>query len=372
MSDKHKINHMYDRLQVVEPDGRTFTDEERLGQISRPLLIWYEERARILPWREDPAPYRVWISEIMLQQTRVEAVKPYFERFMEALPEVKDLAEVQEDRLLKLWEGLGYYNRARNLQKAARTVVESYHGELPSDREELMSLPGIGSYTAGAIASIAYGVPVPAVDGNVLRVLSRVLASERDILKPATRRWLEEILTAVIPTAKASQFNQGLIEIGAIVCIPNGQPKCPECPLASICLARIRGLICQIPVKTPKKQRKIEKRTVVLIRAGEQLAIKKRESAGLLASLYEFPNVEGHLETDRLAAAFHLQKDEIAGIESLLPAKHIFSHVEWHMIGYRITLKHSIPEEYIAADREALAERYSLPNAFSAYKKQLD
>ena len=372
MSEEHQIKRLYDTLQIVDPKSREFTDEERLKQIGRPLLSWYEERARVLPWREDAAPYRVWISEIMLQQTRVEAVKPYFERFMGALPKVEDLAAVPEDRLLKLWEGLGYYNRARNLKKAAQTIVESYSGELPPDYEELMTLPGIGSYTAGAIASIAYGIPVPAVDGNVLRVLSRVLASDRDILKQSTKRWLEEILAAAIPRNRASQFNQGLIEIGAIVCIPNGQPKCPECPLASLCLARIRGLISQIPVKTPKKQRKTEQKTVALIQAGDQLAIKKRGATGLLAALYEFPNVEGHLNANQLPAAFHLEESEITGIEALGPAKHIFTHVEWHMIGYRIVLAASIPEEYIAADRESLAQDYPLPNAFSAYKKQLD
>lgn len=372
MSETHSTKRLYDKLQVVASGEREFTDEERLLQIGRPLLIWYEEQARILPWRENTAPYRVWISEIMLQQTRVEAVKPYFERFMDALPQVKDLAEIPEDRLLKLWEGLGYYSRARNLKKAAQMVMESYCGELPASYDELLKLPGIGSYTAGAIASIAYGIPVPAVDGNVLRVLSRVLASKKDILKQSTRRWMEEVLAAAIPEEKAGLFNQGLIEIGAIVCIPNGQPKCTGCPLASVCLARIRGLISQIPVKTPKKQRKIEEKTVVLIQNGSDLAINKREADGLLASLYEFPNVEGYLNMEELSAAFHLKEKEIAVIEALPPAKHIFSHVEWHMTGYRIVLTKSIPEQFISVDRELLKETYPIPNAFSAYKKLLD
>lgn len=372
MSDQHTSRHLYDRLQIVEPQDGTFGDEQRLQQIGRPLLAWYEERARILPWREDATPYRVWISEIMLQQTRVEAVKPYFERFMSALPQVRDLAGVPEDRLLKLWEGLGYYNRARNLKKAAQVICDDYGGELPASCEELLKLPGIGSYTAGAIASIAYGLPEPAVDGNVLRVLSRVLASYRDVLKQPTKRWLEDLLADVIPAARASAFNQGLIEIGAIVCIPNGQPKCTECPLASVCLARIKGLISEIPVKTPKKPRRIEEKTVVLIQSGDRLAIRKRADDGLLASLYEFPNVSGCLDAEALPAAFHLGEEDILTIEGLAPAKHIFSHVEWQMTGYRIVLSGPIPNEYITADRELLRETYPIPNAFAAFKNQLD
>ncbi len=288
-----RLRQQYGRLQVLEREGEELSLSDRLRAMNRPLLAWYEAHARVLPWREDPEPYRVWISEIMLQQTRVEAVKPYFERFMEALPDAAALASVEDDRLMKLWEGLGYYNRARNLKKAAIEIQERFGGRMPSEYEDLLSLPGIGSYTAGAIASIAFGRPVPAVDGNVLRVISRVTASREDILKASTKRWMEEELRRTMPQDAASAFNQGLIEIGAIVCVPNGPPKCGACPLASICLARKQDLIGEIPVKTPPKKRRLEERTVLILEHAGQVGLRKREDTGLLASLYELPNVEG-------------------------------------------------------------------------------
>lgn len=366
---EENMKTFYDKLQVLEPENRAFTVGERLAAMNRPLLSWYGEHARILPWREDPQPYRVWISEIMLQQTRVEAVKPYFERFMKELPTVADLAEVPDDRLMKLWEGLGYYSRARNLKKAAITIMETYGGEIPSDDRELLKLPGIGSYTAGAIASIAYGKAVPAVDGNVLRVLSRVLKSREDILKQSTKKWLERELAATMPEDEASHFNQGLIEIGAIVCVPNGQPKCDVCPLASLCLAGREGLTGEIPVKTPPKKRRIEERTVCVIEHEGQVAIHRRADTGLLASLYELPNVEGYLEEKQLGGAFGLDERMIASVEKLPKAKHIFSHVEWHMIGYRIKLCDAIPPSYITVNTEELKTGYALPNAFGRYTK---
>lgn len=216
---------------------------------------------------------------------------------------------------MKLWEGLGYYSRARNLKKAAAVIVEEYGGKIPPDAETLMKLPGIGSYTAGAIASIAYGKAVPAVDGNVLRVLSRVLRSREDILKASTKKWLETELAATMPEDAASHFNQGLIEIGAIVCVPNGQPRCGECPLASLCLARKEGLTGEIPVKTPPKKRRIEERTVCLIEYGGTVALNRRKDSGLLASLYELPNTEGYLEKGQLSEAFGLdgERDRLGG-----------------------------------------------------------
>lgn len=363
------MEQFYDRLQVLEPEGKEFTKEERLKAMKRPLLSWYKESRRILPWREKPEPYRVWISEIMLQQTRVEAVKPYFERFMEALPDIESLARVKEDKLLKLWEGLGYYNRAKNLKKAAMLAVSEYGGRLPADYEELIKLPGIGSYTAGAILSIAYGIPVPAVDGNVLRVLSRVLASREDILKQSVKKQMEQDLKAVIPPDRASDFNQGLIEIGAIVCVPNGQPKCSICPLHSVCLARKQNLTGEIPVKTPKKARRREDHTVFLIEHKDMIALCKRPDKGLLSSLYELPNRNGHLEENDICGALNIDWEQVIGVERLLSAKHIFSHVEWHMIGYRVVLKEKIPDSFITVEKRALKEDYPLPNAFRAYMK---
>lgn len=357
----------YDQLQTLEDPDRPLDEKTRLLAVNRPLLAWYESHARVLPWREDPQPYRVWISEIMLQQTRVEAVKPYFERFMQALPDVEALASVEDDRLMKLWEGLGYYNRARNLKKAAVLVMEQYGGRMPSQYEELIKLPGIGSYTAGAISSIAFGQAVPAVDGNVLRVISRVLASYEDILKQSTKTWMENLLRETMPASRASHFNQGLIEIGAIVCVPNGEPKCGACPLESLCLAKARGLIGELPVKTPAKKRRVEERTVCILEYRDQVAIHKREEHGLLASLYELPNTEGHLEQEELYEAFHLEPQAAAEITRLPAAKHVFSHVEWHMIGYRVLLNQKLPEPYLAVKKEELRTIYPLPNAFSRY-----
>ncbi len=361
----------YQSLQVLEDEQRPLDDSSRLAAMNGPLLDWYDHHARVLPWRENPAPYRVWISEIMLQQTRVEAVKPYFERFMKELPTIEALSKVPDDRLMKLWEGLGYYNRARNLKKAAAVIVAEYDGQMPSEYEDLLTLPGIGSYTAGAIASIAFGRPVPAVDGNVLRVVSRVLGSRRDILKQSTKKWMETELLRTMPRQEASHFNQGLIEIGAIVCIPNGQPRCPECPLGSLCLAKREGLLAEIPVKTKPKKRKIEKRTVSIIEFGDQVQLHKRPDTGLLASLYELPNTEGHLQPEELAAAFDLNQADIAEIELLPAAKHVFSHVEWHMIGYRIQMKKTLQSDCLMVKKEQIKADYALPNAFSRYTERI-
>ena len=237
-------------------------EDENLKKIADPLVTWYRENKRELPWREQISAYRVWVSEIMLQQTRVEAVKPFYARFLNALPTVKDLAEAEENQLLKLWEGLGYYNRVRNMQKAAKQIMEDFNGEFPKTYEEIKSLTGIGNYTAGAISSFAFGIPKPAVDGNVLRVVSRITASYDDIMKASVRTRIEEQLERIIPKNAASDFNQGLIELGAIVCVPNGEPKCLLCPLRQFCKAREKGIESDLPVKTKAKARKIEKRTV--------------------------------------------------------------------------------------------------------------
>lgn len=366
------MEHFYEKLQILESEKKPLTPTERLRAIQGPLLSWYDSHARILPWRETPDPYRVWISEIMLQQTRVEAVKPYFARFLEAFPDVQALALADDERLLKMWEGLGYYNRARNLKKAAQIVVEEYHGRIPSSYEKLKKLPGIGSYTAGAIASIAYGIKAPAVDGNVLRVLSRLLASEEDILKASVKKKMEQDLTDTMPGDRVSAFNQGLIEIGAIVCVPNGQPKCGECPLSSLCLARRKGLLDSIPYKSSRKPRRVEERTILILESGGKIAIEKRPDSGLLASLYQFPNLDGHLGEKEIRAflescGFISLKMEPAG-----KAKHVFSHVEWHMQGYRILLENTVSDRYLFADLTEIRTKYPLPNAFSAYIKLIN
>ncbi|MCD8224039.1 MAG: A/G-specific adenine glycosylase [Clostridiales bacterium] len=348
-------------------DRNNYTD--RLKAINEPLLVWYAAHARELPWRSEPAPYRVWISEIMLQQTRVEAVRSYFDRFMRALPDVAALAAVDDDRLMKLWEGLGYYSRARNLKKAAQRVMETYGGVIPSEPEELLTLPGIGDYTAGAIASIAFGRAVPAVDGNVLRVISRLLASRGDITKATTKKQITQFLSETMPRSRCGDFTQALFEVGALICVPNGAPKCGECPLRSLCLAADQELTAEIPVKTAAKPRRVEERTVCIFERGGEVALRRRPPEGLLASLYELPNAEGKLEPDEVIAAFGLTSGTVLEIEPLPAAKHIFSHVEWRMIGYRLRLNGDFPTGCIAADKEKLDTTYALPNAFAAYKR---
>ena len=367
---------LYSGLQKIFPDEKNLTLTERLDAARGPLLSWYRENRRDLPWRENRDAYRIWISEIMLQQTRVEAVKPYFARFMEHFPTVQALADCEEEELFKCWEGLGYYSRARNLKKAAEIIVSEYGGALPADHAALLLLPGIGSYTAGAIGSIAFGLPVPAVDGNVMRVLSRVAGSYEDILKQAVKKKMELAVEETLKTLKegeAGDFNQALIETGAIVCVPNGASLCgAPCPFYTVCEARKKALTAEIPVKTPKKKRKIEEKTVLLVEYGDKIAIRKRDDTGLLASLYELPNRAGHLAPEEVPEAFGLDPGEIVELEPIGPAKHVFSHVEWHMTGYRVRLRHEIPKSYIAAAKEELKTIYALPNAFGRYTKMIE
>ena len=347
--------------------------KENLESIVQPLLKWFDQNARILPWRDQPTPYRVWVSEIMLQQTRVEAVKPFYQRFMEALPDIQALADCEEEDLLKLWEGLGYYNRVRNMQIAACTVIQEYGGKLPDDYQELQKLKGIGSYTAGAIASIAYGKVAPAVDGNVLRVISRVTLSREDILKQSVKRSMEQEIAAIMPANRPGAFNQALMELGAMVCVPNGEPHCEVCPLKELCLARKKGVVDEIPVKKAKKPRRVEEKTVMIIRDGEHLAIHKRPPKGLLSGLYELPNTEGHLTQDEAVAWVKEKGFSPIRIRELEMAKHIFSHVEWHMTAYLILIED--PQEtgdYLFVEPEKTEEKYPIPAAFAAYARYME
>lgn len=345
-----------------------------LEEIVTPLVKWYRENKRILPWRDKGNAYYTWVSEIMLQQTRVEAVKPYFERFITELPDVESLADCPQEKLLKLWEGLGYYNRVRNMQEAAQTVKKEYNGRLPEDYQALLSLKGIGSYTAGAIASIAYGINVPAVDGNVLRVISRITESAEDISRQAVRKKIEQQLQEIMPEECPGDFNQALMELGAVVCIPNGKAKCGECPVASVCLAYRHDKVDSLPVKAPKKARILEDRTVFIIQDGECTAIRKRPEKGLLAGLYELPNIQGHLKREEALLYVEKMGLDPLYIEKLPPAKHIFSHIEWRMQAYRIkvsSLKKAQDRELIFADKEQSGKQYAIPSAFGAYAKYI-
>ena len=359
---------------MLENSGQIGTigmiDNFDLTQITEPLQNWFDTHARVLPWRDRPSAYYVWISEIMLQQTRVEAVKPFFERFTQALPDVRSLAECPEDKLLKLWEGLGYYNRVRNMQKAAQNMVEFYNGEMPADYEKLLGLPGIGPYTAGAVASIAFELPVPAVDGNVLRVITRITQNDGDILKQSVKRQVEEELLAVMPKGRSGAFNQALMELGATVCVPNGAPKCEECPLSGVCLAHQNGKEMDYPKKAQKKPRKIEKKTVLVIRDGSRAAIRKRPAKGLLAGLYELPNLSGWLSQDEVLDWLKQEGLSPIRIRRLSDAKHIFSHIEWHMTGYEVTvdeLEKTNEEGFLFIHPEQIKKEYSIPSAFEKY-----
>lgn len=327
--------------------------------ITEPLLSWFRKNARVLPWREDATPYRVWVSEIMLQQTRVEAVKPYFQRFTEALPTIRDLAECEEERLLKLWEGLGYYNRVRNMQAAARMVMEEYQGQLPADYEELLKLKGIGHYTAGAIASIAYKIPVPAVDGNVLRVYARLCGDGGDISTPQMKKRVAQAVAQVIPVGAPGAFNQALMELGATVCLPNGAPLCERCPGRSLCAALAHGRTGELPVKAPKKPRRVEERTVWLIFWENRAALRRRPGRGLLAGLWEFPSEPGDGPLPPQWGVEALSQ-QYAG-----QARHIFTHIEWHMTLRTVEAgSDALPEGWVWAGRAQLEEKYALPSAF--------
>ena len=258
-----------------------------MENIAPALLDWFYANRRILPFREDPTPYHVWLSEIMLQQTRVSAALPYYERFLAALPDIPALAGCEEEKLHKLWEGLGYYSRVRNLQKAAKIVCAQYGGQLPADYNALLALPGIGEYTAGAIASISFGLPVPAVDGNVLRVFARLYNDPRLVTDPQVKREFTARVMEHQPPAKAGDYNQALMELGALVCLPNGVPLCEQCPLGTLCRARAAGTALSLPQKTPPKARRITPVTVVLVLNEGRVLLQQRPAKGLLAGLWQ-------------------------------------------------------------------------------------
>jgi len=336
---------------------------DNLQNLPLPLLQWYRENARKLPWRSDPAPYHVWLSEIMLQQTRVAAVLGYYDRFLRECPTVAGLAALPEERLLKLWEGLGYYNRARNLQKAARQIVDDFGGVFPSTYEEIRSLCGVGDYTAGAIASIAFNLPVPAVDGNVLRVVARITGDEGDIADPATKKKVTAALEQILPVKSPGEFNQALMELGATVCLPNGAPLCGRCPAKDFCAALLQDRVGELPVKAAKKPRKREERTVWLIFHGGKVALRRRPEKGLLAGLWEFPNeLSGTPGPERW------------GIEPLSDefgcnAKHIFTHVEWHMTARVVqAADDTLPAGWVWCTPGELERVYALPSAFKGVR----
>ena len=347
------------------------TEEQVLIAMFEALIPWYEAHKRELPWRQDREPYHVWLSEIMLQQTRVEAVKEYYRRFLTTLPTIADLAEAPEEQILKLWEGLGYYNRVRNLQKAAQTICADYAGVFPSEYAQIRSLSGIGDYTAGAIVSICFDAPTPAVDGNVLRVYSRLLADDANIDLQTTKKRITRKLQETYPRKNPGIATQALMELGATVCVPNGAPRCDVCPVAEICQARKQDTWRNLPVRSEKKKRKIVDKTVFILLTEDTVALHKRSTSGLLAGMWEFPNVDAKL--DKQAAVTQVTGWQAEPLDLLMQTSytHIFSHVEWHMTAYYIRCRKT-NKKWKWVTKESLDETYALPSAFRPFREQIE
>lgn len=328
-----------------------------------PLLSWYDKGARKLPWREKKDPYSVWVSEIMLQQTRVETVLPYYRRFMEAFPTIQMLAGADEEDVLKIWEGLGYYSRARNLKKAAIKICEEFGGVFPEVYEDMLSLPGIGKYTAGAVSSIAFGMPRAAIDGNVLRVVTRFQENGGNIKNEKFRTQIREKLEAIYPKGYCSEFTQSMMELGAVICIPNGYPKCKECPLSRQCKAYKNGTQSEYPKKSEKMQRKKVQKTVLLLHCEEKIAVRKRDEGGLLGGMWQFPNTDIQMGMGEIKKWLNEQKIVASSIQKYKNVRHVFTHLEWDMYCYNVQCS-SKNENYKWVSREELEDTIPIPIAF--------
>lgn len=332
------------------------------------LLAWFSQNRRLLPFRQEPSAYHIWVSEIMLQQTRVSAALPYYERFIKELPTPAALAACPEDKLRKLWQGLGYYNRVMNMQKAAQQICAQYAGELPADAAALRALPGIGEYTAGAIGSIAFGLPVPAVDGNVLRVIARLYNDNADVSLPETKRIFTERVLQQMPKDTPGPYNEALMELGALVCLPNGAPQCPVCPLNELCEGYAAGRAEALPVKPPKKEKIILPVTVALIESEKGVLLQRRPAKGLLAGLWQPAAFEGTFGKKQLAEKLAEIGVQAAFDAPLPAAKHVFTHRIWNLGGFHGTAGAvALPKGWAWADERQLAQDYPVPSAFSAY-----
>lgn len=338
-----------------------------MDKLTNHLLKWYQKEKRSLPWRDQKNVYYTWISEIMLQQTRVEAVKVYYKRFIEKIPTIKELSQVNEDELLKLWEGLGYYTRARNLKKAAIEIEEKYGGKMPENYEEVLGLPGIGPYTAGAILSIGYQKKYPAIDGNVIRIFTRLFEWEEPINDRKLHEKIDCAIEKMMPEQNPGDFNQALMDLGAMVCLPKTEPKCEICPLSFTCRAYLHQTQTDYPKKTIKKKRRIEQKTIFIFAYKDCIAIQKRTKKGLLHNLYEFKNEEGKYTYEDVLEYVKYLNIPYETILKMGDAKHIFSHLEWHMTGYYILLKEKT-NDFTWISKEELKNVYSIPTAFSYFK----
>lgn len=346
------------------------TSESIYKKLPNTLLPWYKQNARELPWRKDTEPYHVWLSEIMLQQTRVEAVRSYYLRFLEQLPDIHALAAAPESQLLKLWEGLGYYNRARNLQKAARVIETQYDGNFPNQYETIRALPGIGPYTAGAIASICFNLPYAAVDGNVLRIVTRMTENDSPIDNSKTKNEIAAQLEKIYPKEDCGQFTQALMELGATVCTPKS-PKCAECPANHFCRAYANKTMMKYPIKEPKKDKRLEERTVFLLQCGDKYALTKRNESGLLSGLWQLPNILGKMDVQHALHAADTFGVQPVGVRQQVQRNHIFTHIKWQMTCYHIlcTKKTS---DFVWATAQEIQTAYALPTAFRMFFDALD
>lgn len=333
------------------------------------LLPWYAREKRDLPWRRDREPYHILVSEIMLQQTRVEAVRGYYDRFLTALPTIGSLAACPEEQLLKLWEGLGYYSRARNLQKSARVIVDTYAGRFPDTYEGLLSLPGVGPYTAAAVASICFEQPCAAVDGNVLRVIARLTGDDRPIDLSQVKREIADRLEQIYPQGHCGDFTQAMMELGATLCTPRS-PECARCPAEAFCTARRQNRTAELPVRSPKKAKRVEERTVFLLQCGEDFALCRREEKGLLSGLWQFPNTAGHLSPSQALDWVQTAGAQPTDLCRSVRRTHIFTHIRWEMIGYHILCAQPA-EGFTWGSLQTIREKYALPTAFRLFLEEM-
>lgn len=336
------------------------------NQLPNALLNWYDSNARALPWREDKEPYHVWLSEVMLQQTRVEAVRGYYTRFLSALPTIEALATAQEDVLLKLWEGLGYYNRVRNLQRAAQQIMRVYDGRFPTDFHCILALQGIGDYTAGAIASICFNLPYPAVDGNVLRVVSRMIESFDVIDDLSVKKEIAGALRTVYPKGRCGDFTQSLMELGATVCIPSGAPKCQVCPASAFCLAHLHGTTDKTPVRKAKKAKRLEDRTVFIFSCNNAIAVNKCSEKGVLCGMWEFPNVVGTLSQTQASQMAEQIGVSPMSVDKVLHRTHVFTHIQWNLTAYYFSCS-CAARQFVWADEVQIQRDIALPSAFKQF-----
>jgi len=335
------------------------------SQLPGALLPWYYEKKRDLPWRGTRDPYRIWLSEIMLQQTRVEAVKGYYQRFLNEIPTIKALAEADDMLLHKLWEGLGYYSRVRNLKKAAQVICNEYGGTFPGKYEQVLSLPGIGEYTAGAVCSIAFDMPVPAVDGNVLRVAARLTNDTTPVDLPAFKKYVREQLMFCYPE-RAGDFTQALMELGATVCGPNRKPDCEICPCKEFCLGNIHKTAERLPVRLPKRGRRMEEKTVLILCCDDRYAVERRQDSGLLAGLWQFPNLDEKLTEMQVISLVENQGGKVKDLIRTTEKNHIFTHIHWNMVGIYLNVKEPFGD-YCWVSREQIEKDIALPTAFRQF-----